>query len=143
MGSLVFSFLLPTRMKVYILTMLIVAVCIDIGSSKPTHTRKKRQLTGTGVSFGSALNKFWRLWHKKLGQFWLHLQQLSLLLLQTAGVQLADQQAGLQDPAGLQWQLQMHLSWLKLFKSLKALIYIYTYIYIVTNPKAQINSALT
>ena len=50
--SLVFSFLLPTKMKVYILTMLIVAVCIDIGSSKPTHTRKKRQLTGTGVSFG-------------------------------------------------------------------------------------------
>ena len=41
-----------TKMKVYILVLLIAAVFIDIGLSKPTHSRKKRQLAGTGVAFG-------------------------------------------------------------------------------------------
>ena len=39
-------------MKVFILVLLIAAVFIDIGSSKPTHSRKKRQLAGTGVALG-------------------------------------------------------------------------------------------
>ena len=30
----------------------IAAVFIDIGSSKPTHSRRKRQLAGTGVALG-------------------------------------------------------------------------------------------
>merc|ERR1712154_289936 len=56
MGSLNFSSLLPTTMKVFILVLLIASVFIDIGSSKPTHSRKKRQLAGTGVALGSASN---------------------------------------------------------------------------------------
>ena len=41
------------KMKFNIFVFLIIAMCVDIGLSKPlNHLRKKRQLGGTGVSFG-------------------------------------------------------------------------------------------
>merc|ERR1719444_553239 len=44
------------KMKFNIFVFLIIAMCVDIGLSKPlNHLRKKRQLGGTGVSFGTAL----------------------------------------------------------------------------------------
>lgn len=56
--------------------------------------------------------KLWRLWLKEVWQF--RVQQPRLLLLQQpAGVQVEDQQARLQDQAGLQLLLQLHLPWLR------------------------------
>lgn len=41
------------KMKFNIFVFLIITICVDIGLSKPlNHSRKKRQLGGTGVSFG-------------------------------------------------------------------------------------------
>ena len=48
------------EMRTYLILILIVALFVDIGLSKPL-SRKKRQLNGTGVSGG--ISEIFQIWH--------------------------------------------------------------------------------